>query len=472
MVGLHWVWQWISGKSLSAKGKLQVRRELLTLLMGSCLLHTHLGAKVSETTTASDASSTGGAVGQARNLTPQGADFVYSASGRRGKLRQAPVLVVSLFNGIGGALRCYDILGLEVAAMVAVDLSKPANRVTSRRWPQALLLNDVREIIADVVFQWLLQYPHVEEIHLWGGFPCVDLSSVKHNRLNLLGRESGLFFEIVRILDVLRQVWGSSFPILFFVENVACMDRKACREISGVLGVKPYKVQCSDAVPISRPRFCWTNNPLGQLEGVVVTERDDWFEVVANCQYPRVEQWLREDSTWEYQDSGEVFPTCMKAIKRLSPPPKPAGLDRTPFPARERWAADSFKYPPYQYKDQYVIWSSKGWRLLESSERELLHGYGFGHTALCFSASEIKKSFEAYEDMRCSLVGDSFSVYSFVIFAWNACVKFLPRVSYSHLCHRMGMSPGFCAPLDLLSPLCRSLSYGSGRLCNLRCYGK
>ena len=463
MVGLHWVWQWISGKQLSPKGKLQVRRELLTLCMGLCLFHTNLGASVSETASASDASSKGGAVGQAKSLSSEGADFVYSTSGRRGKLGKAPVL--SLFNGIGGALRTYDVLGLEVAAMIAVDLSKPANRVTSRRWPQAIIVHDVREITRDMIFQWLLQYPHVEEIHLWGGFPCVDLSSVKHNRLNLLGRESGLFFEIIRIRDLLREVWGNGFPLVFFVENVASMDRSACREISGSLGVKPYKVQCADAVPISRPRFCWTNKPLEALEGVVVTEREDWFEVVAVGPYPAVSQWLREDSTWEYEDSGEVFPTCMKAIKRSVPPPKPAGLDRTPAPARERWEADSFKYPPYQYKDPYVIWSPKGWRLLEASERELLHGYGYGHTSLCFSASEIKKSFEAYEDMRCSLIGDSFSVYSFVIFAWNACKKYMKPTSYVHLCQRMGMSPGFCAPIDLRCPLTRSLSYGSGNLC-------
>ena len=106
----------------------------------------------------------------------------------------------------------------------------------------------------------------------------------------------------------------------------------------------------------------------------------------------------------------------MKAIKRRQPPPAPAGLSRTPPDAISRWTADAFRYPPYQYKSDYVLWSSKGWRLLEASERELLHGYGWGHTSLCFSASEIKRSFSEHEDQRCSLVGDSFSMYSFVLF--------------------------------------------------------
>ena len=156
-----------------------------------------------------------------------------------------------------------------------------------------------------------------------------------------------------------------------------------------------------------------------------------------------------------------MFPTCMKAIKRNRPPPAPAGLSRTPVDAQQRWASDDFRYPPYQYKSQYVLWSKKGWRLLEGSERELLHGYGWGHTELALSASDIKKNYQDYEDARCSLVGDSFSMYSFVIFAWGSCAHALPGMTYKHLCDRMGMAPGFCAPPDAKCPLARKLVYGS-----------
>lgn len=40
--------------------------------------------------------------------------------------------------------------------------------------------------------------------------------------------------------------------IFFFIENVSSMDKEALREISAQLGCKPYKVQCSDAVPIGQ----------------------------------------------------------------------------------------------------------------------------------------------------------------------------------------------------------------------------
>ena len=70
------------------------------------------------------------------------------------------------------------------------------------------------------------------------------------------------------------------------------------------------------------------------------------MEISAVNEYPLEQTWLTEGCSWPSSGSGVVFPTCMKAIKRLQPPPRPAGLDRTPQPARDRWAADDFKYPP------------------------------------------------------------------------------------------------------------------------------
>ena len=64
MAGLHWVWRCISGKRVGAKANLEARRELCRTMCGAFLFHTFLGAKVSETATASDASGSGGAVGR------------------------------------------------------------------------------------------------------------------------------------------------------------------------------------------------------------------------------------------------------------------------------------------------------------------------------------------------------------------------------------------------------------------------
>eukprot|EP00435_Cladocopium_sp_Y103_P019621 s4562_g4.t1 len=350
MAALHWVWKWIGDKRLTGAQKLKARGELFNLMTGACLFHTFLGAKLSTFATASDASSTGGAVGMSQTLTPQGESFTRSGEQGSTSLVSAPIIVLSMFNGIGGAFRAYDLLGLEVQALIGYDVSKPANRICSRRWPHAILGGDVRSITRQTVIDWLLKFPQAEELHLWAGFPCVDLSRVKAGRLNLDGPHSSLFKEILRVLELIR---------------------------------------------------------------------------------------------------------------RSGPPPQPAGLNRTPEAARMRWRSDSWAYPPYQYKDDYVLWSDRGWRLINARERELLHGYGWDHTALALSASMIKRSPSEYEDLRCSLVGDSFSMYSFAIFAWAACKPLCPHLTYEQLAKRMGMAPGFAAAQHLTCELSRGLVYGT-----------
>ena len=120
-----------------------------------------------------------------------------------------------------------------------------------------------------------------------------------------------------------------------------------------------------------------------------------------------------------------------------------------------RWRSDKFRYPPYQYKPEYIIYTKAGkWRLIDSSERELLHGYGWEHTSLCWSASKIKQDLEGYESTRCSEIGDSFSIYSFCIFAWMSFFDLLPRVDYQHLCNRMGLALQVTARISQCLALC------------------
>lgn len=457
---LHEVWSVISGKAKGLKQGLQARRELLWCIMGLCLFHASLGAVVSEITTVSDASNKGGAFGCSEGLTPSGRSFCRAMMDPSPGRIKVPIIVLSLFNGIGGAFRCYDILGVEVEALIGFDTHKPSNRVCSRRWPHAALFEDVRSIDKAFLRKILFKYPHAIAIHLWAGFPCVDLSSVKAGRANLQGPESSLFFEILRVMKLLVEIFGTDFPIHCFVENVASMDKSAAKQISDFLGTKPYKVQCSTAVPVSRPRFCWTDIKVPNLPGITLKPGDGFTEIVAAAPWPATSQWIDPNFTWPSDDRVTVFPTCMKSIARAQPPPKPAGLDRCDRDTCLRWRADKFKFPPYQYKSQYVLYSENSWRLLDAQERELLHGYGFDHTAVCLSASDIKQGKERYEDLRCSLIGDSFSIYSFVIFAWAALYSKLPPVGYWHLAARMGMAPGFCCPLQFACPISRSLVFG------------
>lgn len=460
---LDLTWKFINSKKFNLKLVNSVRRELFHCVCAIPLLHTELDAKVSKVTTASDASMTGGAVGIARSLSAAGKSFVRNVTAADKFVPRIPVIVVSLFNGIGGAFRCYDVLGVAPLAMIAFDIHKPANRVTSRRWPHVLIYGDVRSIDEDMVKSWLLKFPEAEEIHMWGGFPCNDLSSAKAYREELEGKDSSLFFEIPRVFQLIRSVAGKYIVVKLAAENVASMSKPACQQISKILKLRPYYLDCSDAVPMNRPRLCWcTEDMQNVVDGVFCEDEEYWTRIYARNNYPLIEQWLSDGWVWPGAEWGVTLPTCMKSIVRARPPPQPAGIDRCKVDAIGRWTADSYRYPPYQYREQFVLWhrEKETWRLVDSSERELLMGYGFQHTRLCMSESEAKQSRQKLEDERCSLVGDSFSIFSFVIVAAALCFKFIPRVDYSHLCGRMGMTPGFVCPPRLRAPLQRDFCYG------------
>ena len=108
MCRLERIWHLIGGKLHGPQLPFQVRRELIGLCMMSPLLHTSLTAEICDFVTASDASEKAGAVGIGRSLTPTGADFVRAATLAAKDNRKIDVLVISLFNGIGGAFRIYQ----------------------------------------------------------------------------------------------------------------------------------------------------------------------------------------------------------------------------------------------------------------------------------------------------------------------------------------------------------------------------
>ena len=65
------------------------------------------------------------------------------------------------------------------------------------------------------------------------------------------------------------------------------------------------------------------------------------------------------------------------------------------------------------------------------------------------------------EDERLSLLGDSFSIFSFVIPAAALCKRFLGPINYQHLAKRMGMAPGISLDIKSVCPIQRGMGYGA-----------
>eukprot|EP00435_Cladocopium_sp_Y103_P051810 s858_g16.t1 len=465
---LQETWRFVNGGiKMNEQSRARVRGEFLALIFASPLMQCNLGAKVSPQVICTDASMLGGSVDMACDLRPEGRDFLEAerALERDRSLGTAPILIISLFNGVGGTFRAYDICGIVPQGRIAVELADPGNRITLRRWPGTILVKDVRAVNDSVVRDWSLKFLQVEEVHLWAGWPCVDLSAVKYGRKNLAGEQSSLFWEVPRIRDLLVKHFGSKVVLKHVLENVASMDESAAREISDYMGSWPYRLDCVDAVPMRRPRFAWTSEKIeGVFPDVAVVTKRYWKEVSAPCTYPETASWITPGYDWQGESSGAVFPTCLKSIPRDRPPVRPAGLEKCSKATVQRWREDSFRYPPYQYDDRFLLTTNSTWRLLNAEEKELLLGYGYKHTALAWSESQIKQNKVGFSDCRHQLLGDCFSIYSFVILAVACAQKFLPRFSYKFLAGRMGMAPGFRAHIRSQIPLCRTLSYGSSSI--------
>ena len=448
-------WNVIGKNSCNKRTWKLMRLELLLACCGCPLFHTWLGARIDTETTCSDASSTGGAIARSTELSVLGQQFLHHLRPEL-RPRKVPVVLISLFNGIGGANRCYDIAGVEVLACLTVDIHKPANRICSRRWANGEHVEDVRELTRQKLESFLMRHEVFEEIHLWAGFPCVDLSSAKANRLNLEGKHSSLVHEAKRIMKDIKDI-KELYPdkvFKFVVENVASMDVDARDSITELLEVIPYRLDPAAQVPMSRPRFSWTNVALHETEEISLTVKPGYIEVVLVGEWPSPEQWL--DPGCEQIFSGAVYPTFMKAIVRDRPPFQPAGIHRTDWATRQRWLEHQFRYPPYQYREEYLIYDGRlgHARVLNANERERLMGYGSGHTKLAYSASAAKQSPSSFEDERCSLIGDSFSISSFMIFAATAVEKWTGSVDVGQMNRRLGLPPGLGLKLEVPCPMC------------------
>jgi DNA (cytosine-5)-methyltransferase 1 len=131
---------------------------------------------------------------------------------------------VSLFAGVGGFDLAMQRNGIDVVAAVEIDAK--ARSVLARHFPESTLFNDVTEVTGDD----LRRAGFVPERGvITGGFPCQDLS-VAGRRAGLAGARSGLFWEIVRLVDDLHPRW-------LVLENVpGLLSSNGGRDMGVVLG--------------------------------------------------------------------------------------------------------------------------------------------------------------------------------------------------------------------------------------------
>ena len=90
-----------------------------------------------------------------------------------------------------------------------------------------------------------------------GGFPCKGLSMARgKSRENLKNKDSILFFEATRILEIVRQAAGRRIVVRHIIENVV-MDKDPESIISEHLAGRPTKIPAGPVCAANRDRLFW-----------------------------------------------------------------------------------------------------------------------------------------------------------------------------------------------------------------------
>lgn len=175
--------------------------------------------------------------------------------------------VLSLFDGISCGMVALERAGIPVERYVAYEIEPNAIKISQKNYPQI-------EQCGDVTTADFTQYQGFDLI--LAGFPCQDLSINKSNRQGLKGRRSGLFWYVVKAIEIVK-------PKYFLVENNYKMPQEDLEIITQTLGVEPRIINSADFSAQQRYRIYWTNIPIARmpmkkLTNVIDIVEDNDFE--------------------------------------------------------------------------------------------------------------------------------------------------------------------------------------------------
>lgn len=370
--------------------------------------------KIDPKVTASDASTTGGGITVSTCLTGYGAAAACGTV--RGDLPGpeclSEVLTIGLFDGIGALRVSVDALGLESIGHVSVECSASAQRVVESHFADAVIVSDVCQVDEAMVQQWACRFSQAALVIIGAGPPCQGVSGLNSERKGALrDARSSLYVHVPRIRELVKRAfpWAMVHSLM---ESVASMDESDRQVMSQAEGTCPWKICASGVSLARRPRLYWISWELQEGVGVILREPPrgscDWSE----CGEVELEAKLVEEvyisPGWK-RTSQTRLPTFTTSRPRSRPGPRPAGLHQCEDHERRRWEEDYFRFPPYQYRDEFGLEnSSHSWRYPNVSERELIMGFPLHYTSKCFPKHDAAG--DRFNDERLTLLGNSWNV--------------------------------------------------------------
>ena len=299
---------------------------------------------------------------------------------------------------------------MPMAGHVSIEMDPRCRRVVESFFPETEFHGDVCAFGEVQVQALALQYSNVGLILVGAGPPCQGVSGLNADRKGALRDErSCLFKEVPRITQLFRQAfpWAQVHEL---IENVASMSIEDRAIMSREFGRTPVRIDAKGISLCARPRLYWISWELLEQQDVEVEEStgEGW----SRCQPLRLKGKVNGKGLlmpgWSLAE-GCHLPTLTTSRPRATPGRRPAGLQHCQPHEVSRWVADRHRFPPYQYKDDHVLWNRQGmWRRPGIQEREALMGFPIDYTRQCVPKGERRG--EGYEDIRMSMIGNSWHV--------------------------------------------------------------
>lgn len=169
--------------------------------------------------------------------------------------------VLSLFDGCSTAYVALEKTGFKINNYYSSEIDKNCIAVQNYHYSG----NNNYHQIGDVRFINPMDFLDVDLVVF--GSPCTQLSTINpKDRTGLNGPDSSLFYEAVKILNLLNIFKYSSKELYFLMENVASMTLsnrdKITDELKGIFpDLQMLKIDSALIAPAHRRRLYWTNIP-------------------------------------------------------------------------------------------------------------------------------------------------------------------------------------------------------------------
>ena len=359
--------------------------------------------------TCSDASTSGGRVCVSGGTTLLGETI--AAGGLRGQIPEqsgdCSVLVVGLFDGLGALRVAIESLGIPVIGYVSIEKQANARRVVESHFPGVESYDDVTTFAHSDVKLLAGKYSQACLVVIGAGPPCQGVSGLNADRRGALrDQRSCLFKEVPRIRDLFKRefAWCPTYTLM---ESVASMDQEDCAVMSDEIGIQPFLCDAADVSWCHRPRLYWCDWEITEVEGYQWESSDPLvrrlrLEGCQSLQHVVKAGWIKVDPS-------KAFPTFTTSRPSPKPGRKPAGLHQCSQEELERWAQDSHRFPPYQYREVNCLVNQHNvLRVPDPEEREMMLGFPLHYTRNCVPKAQRKGA--DFNDVRLTLLGNTWSV--------------------------------------------------------------